>query len=73
MELAFDEMYGYFWPMHRKGTFFKFLRCSYDFVMKKVFFFVINASLRWLNNVLFINKKSGLACYLYCTKSDWRL
>jgi hypothetical protein len=63
------------------GPFFKFFRCSNDFVLQKAYF-AVNASLRCLNNdqlLIFVFPanhkwidKSGLACCLYCTKSSWR-
>jgi hypothetical protein len=38
-------------PKHGTGPFFKFFRCSHDFITQKVYFSWVNASLRWFNKV----------------------
>jgi hypothetical protein len=39
-------------PKQGTGTFSKFFTCSNDFTTQKVYLLAVNASLRWLNNVV---------------------
>jgi hypothetical protein len=54
MDLDFDDMFGYWLvlSLNRRRCHLKIFTFSNNFITEKCVFLAVNASLRWLNNVL---------------------